>query len=77
VHAYLTDAGKRAIKEAPPLLQDNFVKQFGALDDWEQHMIIASLQRVATMMDAQSLDAAPVLDVGLLDRQAVQQEKGK
>lgn len=77
VHAYLTDAGRLAIRKAPPLLQENFVKQFKALDEWEQHMIIASLQRVAAMMDAQTLDAAPVLDVGLLDRQAIQQENGR
>jgi hypothetical protein len=32
-------------------------------------MIISSLQRVAQMMDAQHIDAAPVLDVGMLDRQ--------
>ena len=37
-------------------------------------MIIASLQRVATMMDAEKIDAAPVLDVGLLDRQPAQPE---
>ena len=32
-------------------------------------MIISSLQRVAQMMDAQHIDASPVLDIGLLDRQ--------
>ena len=31
-------------------------------------MIIAALQRVAEMMDAQELDAAPFLEVGKLDR---------
>ena len=31
-------------------------------------MIIASLQRVAHMMDAQHIDASPVLDVGTIDR---------
>lgn len=77
VHAYLTDSGINALKTAPPLLQDNFIKQFSALNEWEQNMIIASLQRVAAMMDAETLDAAPVLDVGLLDRQADQQENGK
>ena len=32
-------------------------------------MIISSLQRVAQMMDAQDIDASPVLDLGVLDRQ--------
>jgi hypothetical protein len=31
-------------------------------------MIISALQRVAQMMDAQHIDASPVLDVGVLDR---------
>ena len=31
-------------------------------------MIISSLQRVAYMMDAEHIDATPVLDVGALDR---------
>ena len=40
-------------------------------------MIIASLQRVATMMDAEEIDAAPVLDVGALDRQSSPAENGE
>ncbi len=38
-------------------------------------MIISSLQRVAQMMDAQHIDASPVLDVGMLDRQSTAMEK--
>jgi len=76
VHAYLTDAGRQAIKKAPVPLQENFMKQFSELEEWEQNMIIASLQRLATMMDAEKLDAAPVLDVGSLDRLGAQ-EKNK
>jgi len=30
-------------------------------------MIISSLQRIAQMMDAEDIDASPVLDVGALD----------
>ena len=33
-------------------------------------MIISSLQRVAKMMDAEHIDASPVLDVGAIDRHA-------
>ena len=44
------------------------IEQFSGLDDWEQNGIIASLQRVARMMDAHGMDASPVLDVGALDR---------
>jgi len=38
-------------------------------------MILSSLQRVAYMMDAQHIDAAPVLDVGIIDRQSTDVEK--
>ena len=31
-------------------------------------MILAALERVAHMMDAQHIDASPVLDLGQLDR---------
>ncbi|BCD96998.1 hypothetical protein MARGE09_P1198 [Marinagarivorans cellulosilyticus] len=69
VHAFLTDEGQEMLVKAPIPLQDQFARQFADLQDWEKTMIIASLQRVAHMMDAQHIDASPVLDVGLLDRQ--------
>lgn len=68
VHAYLTEKATAMLKEAPIPLQEQFSRQFNDLKDWEQKMIIASLQRVAHMMDAQHIDAAPVLDVGVLSR---------
>jgi DNA-binding MarR family transcriptional regulator len=69
VHALLSDQGLEVLKDSPTPLQDSFARQFVDLQDWEQTMIIASLQRVAQMMDAQHIDASPVLDIGILDRQ--------
>jgi DNA-binding MarR family transcriptional regulator len=68
VFAAMTDAGEKLLINAPPLLQQNFIRQFQDLQNWEQAMILSSLQRVAQMMDAQHLDASPVLDIGELDR---------
>ena len=68
VHAYLTEEAAELLKDAPIPLQDHFSRQFRELHDWEQNMIISLLQRVAQMMDAQHIDASPVLDVGTLDR---------
>jgi len=68
VHAHLTARGEEVLQNAPIPLQDQFARQFADLHDWEQTMIIAALQRVAHMMDAQHIDAAPVLDIGNLDR---------
>jgi DNA-binding MarR family transcriptional regulator len=75
VHAFLTELGTETLKEAPLPLQDQFTRQFGDLQKWEQTMIISSLQRIAQMMDAQHIDASPVLDVGVLDRQTATFEK--
>lgn len=65
----LTAKGEAAIKDAPVPLQQSFVDRFRKLASWEQHQLIASLERIAAMMDAENIDASPVLDVGSLDRQ--------
>ncbi|MBD2857541.1 MarR family transcriptional regulator [Spongiibacter sp. KMU-158] len=70
VFACLTESGAELIRNAPTPLQDYFVRQFRDLQEWEQMQLISSLQRVAQMMDAQHIDAAPLLDVGAIDRQA-------
>jgi DNA-binding MarR family transcriptional regulator len=75
VHAFLTDEALEILKNAPIPLQEQFTRQFGDLQEWEQTMIISALKRVAQMMDAQHIDAAPVLDIGLLDRQDVGLDK--
>ncbi|OAN67809.1 MarR family transcriptional regulator [Sulfitobacter sp. EhC04] len=61
---HLTPKGKQTLIDAPDPLQQRFVRKFSALEDWEQAMIVASLERVATMLDAKDLDASPVLDGG-------------
>lgn len=76
VHAYLTEEALAVLETAPVPLQDQFARQFGELEEWEQTMIISSLQRIARMMDAEHIDASPVLDIGLLDRQAGSNNSG-
>ncbi len=75
VHAYLTEQAAEILKDAPIPLQEHFTSQFGDLQKWEQTMIISSLQRVAQMMDAQHIDASPILDIGVLDRQGAAIDK--
>jgi DNA-binding MarR family transcriptional regulator len=62
--AGLTDKGVRATDDAPELLQQEFLRRFHELQNWEQHALIASLQRVAELMDAEELDASPILQSG-------------
>ena len=40
------------------------MQRFSALEEWEQTWLLASLQRIAAMMDAGDIDAAPVLSSG-------------
>ena len=75
VHAHLTEKALGTLKEAPTPLQEQFAKRFASLDEWERSMIIASLQRVARMMDAEGIDASPVLDLGDLNRQDHQEDQ--
>ncbi|MFT4815992.1 MAG: DNA-binding MarR family transcriptional regulator [Pseudohongiellaceae bacterium] len=60
----LSAKGEELVKAAPPPLQENFVERFVKLQKWEQLLIVASLERLATMMDAEKLDAAPLLASG-------------
>lgn len=66
----MTEKGREAIERAPDALQQLYVRKFEALEDWEQAQLVASLERVAAMLDAEDTDAAPVLDVGDIDRRA-------
>lgn len=75
IHTFLTGDALAILKNAPIPLQEHFIRQFVNLQQWEQTFIIAALQRVAQMMDAQHIDASPVLDVGALDRQMTLTEK--
>lgn len=59
--------GQNVITSAPDLLQDTFQTRFEALPDWHQAMLVSSLERVAALLDAEDLEAAPILDVGALD----------
>lgn len=68
IRLHLTELGLQQLEQAPIPLQASFVEKFSALQDWEQNMILASLQRLAEMMDAQQIDASPFLDIGPLDR---------
>lgn len=68
IYPQLTSHGSKILENAPTVLQDDFARRFKELKDWEQGMIIASLQRIAEMMNAEKLDASPFLEFGDLDR---------
>lgn len=66
----LTDEGRHKVQSAPEPLQAGFIERFEALEPWERHQLIASIQRIATMMDAEHIDAAPILELGDLKEES-------
>lgn len=61
-----TSACRQLLAQAPPPIQESFLNRFDKLQDWEQSMILSSLQRLVQMIDAKDIDAAPVLAAGPL-----------
>lgn len=64
----ITEAGRTMLETAPDLLQNRFQDRFGTLPAWEQAMILAALERLGELLDATDIDAAPLLDGGVIDR---------
>lgn len=66
-HLLATDQGRKMIMMSVPLLQESFEQKLSALKDWEQTQLLASLQRIGEMMNAEDLDAAPLLASGAMN----------
>ncbi|MBN1589333.1 MAG: MarR family transcriptional regulator [Pirellulales bacterium] len=60
----LTETGADLVSEAPSPLQERFHQALSRLEEWERTMILATLQRIATMMDAEQIEAVPMLASG-------------
>lgn len=61
-----TDDGKKLLEAAPSPLQETFLEKFKDLEDWQQNMILTSLQLLGTLMADDEISAAPILSTGLL-----------
>jgi len=69
VHLSLSESGKLLLSESPKPLQDHFIRRYQNLEEWEQSQLLSAVERIASMMDAQELDAAPVLLVGQIQEE--------
>jgi len=65
-----TPACDEVLKKAPTPLQESFISEFDKLQEWEQTLIISSLQRIVSMMEATKIDATPMLVTGAIDDNA-------
>lgn len=63
-HVTVTRDGHARLERAPDALQQRYVRKFLEMADWEQAQLVATLERVADMLDARRLDASPVLTTG-------------
>jgi len=66
VSLYLTENGKAILLNAPQALQENFINSFSNLAEWEQSQLLSSTERLADMMNANELDAAPLLELNAM-----------
>ena len=57
-------AGSDLLADAPSPLQTRFAERLGALPGPNQQVIATMLEQIVRMMDAEDLDAAPVLTAG-------------
>lgn len=64
VGLFLTDDGRDILQNAPMPFQEHFTNRFAKLQEWEQSQMVATMQRIASMMDAENIDASPLLEVG-------------
>ena len=60
---YLTENGQALLLNAPQPLQQNFIENFSNLALWEQSQLLSSVERLADMMNANEIDAAPLLEL--------------
>ena len=64
VRVELTDAGAAVVDEAPAPLQEEFVGRFAALPADRREAIAAHLDEVVTLLEAEGIEAAPLLARG-------------
>ena len=61
VHIEVSEKARRTLSSKPSLLQVDFVNRFNRLKDWEQYLLLSSIQRVASMMEVTELDDESLL----------------
>lgn len=63
----LTEAGRKVLAIAPDGVHARFHEKFSALNDWEQAMLVAALERVADMLGTEDMEAAALFDAAAIE----------
>lgn len=61
VYIEISDKSRLILDSKPSLLQTDFVDRFSELKDWEQTLLLSSLQRIAALMNVEDLKVEPHL----------------
>lgn len=72
VNVTVTAEGRKLVEHAPSPLQDRLSDSLRTLHPTEQIAILSSLERIAELMGADDIDAAPILYPGTIDSGAEQ-----
>ncbi len=56
VYIQITEKGKEVVLKNPSLLKEGFIRQFNELEEWEQTLILSSMQRIVSMMKTSEID---------------------
>jgi len=60
----LSEKCKDLLAVAPPPLQETFTNSFSQIEDWEQLMILSSMNRIVKMMTAESIEVPSDTNTG-------------
>lgn len=64
VQISITTRARQLCAQAPSPLQDRFIRSFHGLEEWEQLMILCSINRIVKLMSADEIEASPFLISG-------------
>jgi DNA-binding MarR family transcriptional regulator len=58
----VTEKTRDILKHNPSVLQEEFLDKFKQLEEWEQNLILSSIQRIAKMMGAEDIKITPEIE---------------
>lgn len=58
----VTEKSEKLLETNPSVLQEDFVQEFKKLEEWEQNLILSSIQRIARMMNAEDIEITPEIE---------------
>lgn len=61
IYVHITEIGMKVIEKSPNLFHEQFLQKFAELEEWEQHLIVSSIQRIAVMMNVEKIDPNLIL----------------